>query len=344
MDKVGIVGTGKRFLNVYRDILESMGCDIFVWNRDKEKLSIFKNLDKYNIVDNLEDFKSLDLDIVLTFLPPDKSFDILGKVDFGTTLLIETPVLDPRWASNLSHNKNIGVLEQWIYLPTEQFKEIVYESGLISRPYWVFNDGRSYDYHAIAQLRKYCKGSAPVSFQGNLQDVNNKNGFIDKTGNMNKTSDFWTHGQSTLKTGELLMHSFSYNCKQSTLKPMQLLRSYSVDGSIVSGRMKNMDDDYENFVITYCDKDRNCIVEKVNRKTDANTITNSISTELSNIVWNNPYKSHMFNDQQVAIATLLEESSSGNFYHAQQGYYDFLTIEAMKQAYTKRSILMVTGD
>ena len=160
---------------------------------------------------------------------------------------------------------------------------------------------------------------------------------------MNTTSDFWTHGQSTLEKGEVLMHSFSYNCKQSILKPVQLLRAYSVDGSIVSGRTSEMDNDYENFVITYCNKDRKPVVEKVKRSKHSESVTNSIYLDSLEILWENPYSQNSFNDQQVAIATLVEESIKGNIYSVEQGIYDFLTINAMKQSHINGAILSVNN-
>jgi len=338
MKKVGIVGSGKRFLNVYREILDSLGCNIFIWNRTKEKLKIFENIDNYSIVDKLEDFKNLNLDLVLCFLPSEESFDVVGNIDFGTSLLIETPVSDQRWLQNLNP---VGVLEQWIYLPIEQVKEEIYNMGIISRPYWVFNDGRSFDYHGISQLRKYCLGSRPISFFGKIQDFENRQGFVDKSGNINRTSDFWTHGQTMLEKGELLMHSFAYNCKQSILKPIQLLRAYSVDGSIISGRMENMDDDYEKFSVTYCDKNRRPIIEKAIRTVTDESTTKSIELSGLGIYWRNPYVENSFNDQQTAIAMLLKESFNGNLYTVEQGFYDFLTINAMKQSHMSNTILSV---
>ena len=69
--------------------------------------------------------------------------------------------------------KNIGVLEQWPKLPLEQFKEIIYSSELISRPYMVQNDGRSFDYHAMAQLRKYLNFANPVVTKGSVKSYPN---------------------------------------------------------------------------------------------------------------------------------------------------------------------------
>ena len=176
--KVGVIGAGNRFFSVYKEILENLGAEVYLWNRTKSKVENLFVKDNYNCVENLKDFESLGLDVCLTFLPPQLSYDILSSLDFSYPLLIETPVLDQRWA----YKNNVGVLEQWIYLPTEQLKELIYESGLIRRPYWVFNDGRSFEYHAIAQLRKYCGYAYPKSLIGKRQNAENEMGFIDKSG------------------------------------------------------------------------------------------------------------------------------------------------------------------
>ena len=333
--KIGIIGAGKRFFNVYRPILEKMGCSVFLWNRTKEKIEHLRNKEGYTLVDSLEDFEDLEVDACLCFLPPTLSYSILSDLQVEYPLLLETPIVDQRWAQK----ENIGVLEQWIYLPIEQFKEKIYQSGIISRPYWVFNDGRSFEYHAIAQLRKYCQHQRPKTFKANRQTIKNSAGFIDKNGKKNFQSYDWLHGAVTLNGGTFLTYNFSYSCKMTNLKPFQMLRSYSSDGSITSGRSHEMDNDYELFEIRFCDERRNVVRADVERRSTENTTT-SLSL-FNKVEWKNKYSHLNFDDQQTAIAYLIDGASKGNFYPAREGYIDNLVMSGMKQAAHKDDVLKI---
>ena len=72
MMKVGIVGTGKRFENVYKRVLELLGCEIYIWNRTLEKIKIYEEKKGYVILESLGDLNRLNLDLCISFLPPDK--------------------------------------------------------------------------------------------------------------------------------------------------------------------------------------------------------------------------------------------------------------------------------
>jgi len=335
--KIGIIGTGKRFFNVYEEIIKKLNLEVFIWNRSFEKIERFKSIENYKIVNEIKDFKNLNLDLCLSFIPGNVNFDVLGDLNLKCNLLIETPIIDNRWADK----DNVGVLEQWVYLPIEQTKEKIYKSKIIERPYWVFNDGRSFDYHAIAQLRKYTKFKKPVEFFGKMQNIKRNKHFIDKEGFKNNTSDEWTHGIATLEDGTLLTHSFSYTCKLTKLKTFQYLRATSIDGSVTSGRTLEMDNDYENFEIRYLDTSGNVIVEKCKKKINDRGILKEISFENANIKWKNQYENIEFDDQQIAIASLLSDASKGIIYSAKDGFLDTMTINAFKQSALGRSILRI---
>ena len=95
--KVGVIGLGNRFFNVYKEILENLDTEVYLWNRTKSKVESLLKKENYKSVENLKDFESLNLDVCLTFLPPQLSYDILSSLNFSYPLLIETPVVDQRW-------------------------------------------------------------------------------------------------------------------------------------------------------------------------------------------------------------------------------------------------------
>ena len=47
--KVGIIGAGKRFFNVYKPILEKLQYSMFVWNRTKKKIENLKDQEIYTL-------------------------------------------------------------------------------------------------------------------------------------------------------------------------------------------------------------------------------------------------------------------------------------------------------
>lgn len=335
--KIGIIGAGKRFFNVYEEIIKKLNLEVFVWNRSPEKIERLSFLENYEIVHEIKTFENLDLDLCISFIPGNVNFDVLGNLNLKCKLLIETPVIDSRWIDK----DNVGVLEQWIYLPIEQVKEKIYQSKIIERPYWVFNDGRSYDYHAISQLRKYTNFKKPVDFFGKMQFIKRNKHFIDKEGFENNTNDEWTHGMATLEGGILLTHSFAYTCKLTKLKTFQHIRATSIDGSVTSGRTLEMDNDYENFEIRYLDKLGNVIIEKCKKKINNNGVLKEIIFENANIKWQNQYEDIDFNDQQIAIASLLNDAFQGKIYSAKDGFLDTMTINAFKQSAINSSIMRI---
>lgn len=329
--KIGVVGCGKRFENLYCDILNKLNFDLFLWNRTKEKLEKFKDKEKIKVLDNLNDFRNLDLDLIICTIPEQfrlTSIKVLLEIT-NANILIETPVFDSDLINLSIQNKNrIGVLEQWPHLPLEQFKQKIYSSNIISRPYWVFNDGRTFDYHAISQLRAYVGYATPAIVKGSIINVE-QSGHIDKDKKLNVTSDFWTHGHVHMSNGAIISHSFCYNCKVSELKPVQMIKNYSVDGSIVTGRIFELNNDYELAEIRYLDKNKNAIVEKI-ITTKSSDVTENISA--AGIVWNNKFAQLGFNDQQTAIATVIDLSLNNKLYSPQNGQIDYITINAIKQS------------
>ena len=326
--KIGIIGTGKRFESIYSDILSKMNAEMFLWNRTKEKIKkyIQKDNNRYFEVSRIDEFNSLDLDLCLCFIPSNICYDIIDKLKLKCNILIETPVEDERWVQK----KNIGVLEQWPSMPIELFKEKLYSENLLNRPYWVVNDGRTFDYHAIAQLRSYCLNPTPANIFGLIQNIK-QDGFIDKYGKLNKTPDEWTHGIVNFSNGCVLNYSFAYNCKNTNLKTLQLLKSYSSNGSIVSGRSLIMDNDYEMLEIRYLNQKNEVIIEKPERISE-NNVTKKILLKNKNFFWENDFFELGFNDHQTSIAYVIKNALKNKIYTASDAYMNSLIMFLMKKS------------
>ena len=337
--KVAIIGCGKRFQTIYFEILKALNCEVFVWNRTKEKSENFCKKNNCNLVENLSEIVKIKPDIILCFVPSRHHFDILSNLpETEIPILLETPAEDNRL---LSSKPNLGVLEQWPKLPLEQFKQLVYSSGVILRPYMVINDGRSFDYHAIAQLRSYMDLPTPVSAKGTIKNYHN-NGILDTNKKMNTNPFEWTVGQIEMSNGGIILYNFSYNCKSLPIIPIQFLRSLSIDGSIVTGRMKELNDDYEIIDFRSLDKQtKETLIHNVKVERDKG-VTKSIA--IDKVVWHNPYANLFFNDQQTAIATLLSEAvDNKKIYSYKNAFIDQLCINMIKQSAFTNQTTQLSG-
>jgi len=337
--KIGVIGCGKRFINIYFSILQKLNHKVFLWNRSLEKSQSFCKENKCALIKKLSEFTEVKPDVVLCFVPPNSQYEVLKSLqDLNCNILVETPAKDQRI---FSLNKNIGVLEQCPQLPLEQFKETIYRSNLIRRPYIVFNDGRSFDYHAIAQLRTQLCFPVPVCVKGSVNIFGNP-GVVDAHGNLNLNPHDWTTGQVEMSDGSLLLYNFAYNCKSLSTIPIQFIRSYSTDGSIVTGRMKEVGNDYEIVDVRCLNKTTKeaKICETTIERNGSTTI--SISLKEENVEWKNPYANLQFDDQQTAIATLVENASKGILYSYKDAYIDHVCIQMIKKSGHQQQVIRVS--
>ena len=198
--KIGIIGSrSKRYKNCYREILKKLKASCVLWNRTKIDYELNKN---ETDIANINDLNNKELDLILCFIPANKNYDVLSNENFDTTVLIETPVEDKRW---VNFNKfKVGVLEQWPLYPLEQFKHEVYKTGIISPPYQLFNDGRSFDYHAIAQLRSFTNNSKPLSCVASYQNFEQP-GFYDANNSLIRANDDWSYGIVKMDSGATIL-------------------------------------------------------------------------------------------------------------------------------------------
>ena len=337
--KIVVIGCSKRFTNVYYEIISSLGHDIFLWNRSVEKSENFCKVNKTNHVKDLEELKSIKPDLILVFVPAHSQYEVIKLIpETNSKILVETPAEDHRI---ISLQRNVGVLEQWPFLPLEQFKRKIYEASLIKRPYMVFNDGRSFDYHAIAQLRDYLGRPLPVSAKGSVKSYDNQ-GVVDNSGKLNTLPHEWTIGQLEMSDGSILSYSFSYNCKSLLAIPIQFLRSISVNGSIITGRMKEIGNDYEFIDVRYVNPDtKNVHICEVEVERRENT-TFSISIPEKLISWVNPYSQLGFDDQQTAMASLIDDALSGKIYSFRDAYIDYICINMIKRSGCSQQVVHLT--
>ena len=207
--KVGLIGAGKRQRTFYVPVIKKLE-KIFsfsgVTNRTKEKgerLASDLGCKFYNNPKDLVEKEKPDFLIVC--VKHSATYDVLETLEgLDVPLLIETPVEDRRIVEfSERYASEISVAEQWPYLPIEQFKNEMYLNQIIDRPMLVMNDGRSFDYHAIAQLRTYIgRNHIPVIATGQIATMNRMIDFIDNDGKESVMQDSWELGNVTFNKSD----------------------------------------------------------------------------------------------------------------------------------------------
>lgn len=335
--RVGFYGFGKRARNIYLPLIRKFEDLYFVsgfFRRNKEqglKDSVDFNLTYFSSKVDL----TSNCDIIVVSVPEAAQEECLTNLsDFKGTILLETPVSSQR-VVELSKNLKIGVIEQWVYTPVEQFKSMLYCKSIIERPRVVQNNFRSYDYHAIAQMREYLDNKSPIavsSFMTSIQIPSH----INNSGNL-QTSHTETFDMSTIQMldGSLIQHNFSYDHKTSPLRGIQCINCISSNGSILTGKIVDKTNDCEIFDVRSLRgnevKNHNVIIER------SGETTVSISIEDLDITWQTPKLG--LDDQEIAISKVLENCTKGILYSPYNAFIDSMIMRAIKISGHNREIV-----
>lgn len=301
--KVGLVGAGKRMSSTYVRLLHALNHEIVGFTTRTHSTGV-----TFAAMTSLDDRGSLAgllmqrPDYLLVCVAHHALPAVLRTVlHAGVPILVETPIEDAQLASETqSAGAVVGVLEQWPYTPLEQLKSMIYDRGIIKRPYIVQNDCRTFDYHAIAQLRTYMGRSIqPRTVVGH--SVVRALGSIDGAAPM---QDAWEIASVKFSTGAILSHQFSYACKTAPFRSIQSLRGYSEDGTIVTGRIDDRADDYEIIDIecVYKNKHEKLVVTPVWDDGHSSSPSHLDVTGVHEITWTNPFAGLNFTDHDVGTA------------------------------------------
>ena len=216
----------------------------------------------------------------------------------------------------------------------------------MKRPMLVMNDGRSFDYHAIAQLRSYIgRDLYPVIASGQSVCVGSMIDFKDNDGKESMMNDNWDLGCVKFNNGSVISHQFSYVCKKAPFRTIQSLRSYSQNGTILTGKIDNKDNDYEIIdirVLNDSDKETKKMKVEVDRS-ESGTVR-KIYDPITGALWINEFSEYDLSDFEVAIAkhisSLIGVCNGGDpLYSVKDAFFDFLIVSAIKQAcYTSTSV------
>ena len=336
---IGFVGFGKRVENVYLPVLKKL--------ESKFEISGFssRRKDREDEVSSKYGLNALSgpnevcekSDLVIAFSPPDTHASVLSRIQGKCkNILIETPIVDHTLIEmDLSSSSTVSVAEQWPFLPYEQFKQKFITSGIIERPFFAQNDCRSLDYHAIAQLRTYLgRDIAPALAFGNMTGSRSP-GYTDKNKKIRPPGeiDAWDIGQVRFSNGAVLSHNFAYACKIAPFRSIQTLRYYSSNGTVISGKKDDKDNDYEIFDIRYVNTAGDTVKSDISVKRGLNNTVIEISDSASGVTWVNPYGDIGLTDQEIAIAALVSSAADGEHpYSIRDAFVDNMLVNAIKQS------------
>jgi len=348
--RIGIVGAGKRVHDMYAPVLNSNN-DIEVsgfWNRDLakgQKLIDAFGYTRYADLDRLA--RSSDA-LVIAVNSSALTEIALRCLDYGKPLMAETPV----WTKDVvtkAEKKGIPfqIAEQTPWLPSEQFKMNVLGHSRYGKPHTVVNDFRTFEYHGLAQLRRYIGfDKVPIEVCGMSHGVPMAS-FKDGNGvSQHGHTENWESGQIRFATGEVAIYNFSSLYNRCKYRSPCSLRIYTSCASIV-----NHDNDL-NIRVALEGPDHSTMLVRVNPGRFAGK-TQSILGELykpdgpllETHAWE--AQTDHLNDQQEALKVLVDNFADHVItqggqrlkYDVSQGWTDFNLLMAIRSSsQTKRYI------
>tara|TARA_R100001082_G_scaffold91960_1_gene58567 strand:+ start:2015 stop:3079 length:1065 start_codon:yes stop_codon:yes gene_type:complete len=311
--KTSFIGFGKRTKLFYAPILKKLNDSFNLLGFTKktknnaDSISNQYNINFYDSVDIL--LEKTEPDLLILSVPPPEIIQILKKVkNPNCVIFVDTPFyINTDQVSNLK----ILVSEQWPFLPIEQFKKLLINSGYLGETFYAENESRTFEYHGIAQLKNYFPKDKSIS-----KIIGSR---------LSRPGEDWMFGLVKHSDNTGFLYKFSYFVKKSQFRTHQALKTYLTKGSIISGCLNEKGNDYEIFKISqelnnetkhFTPQVTRTSQEVDNKDTSYHSGKNyleleSISCKLhgDNIIhWNNQFVGLKLNDQEIAIATLLKNA------------------------------------
>lgn len=339
--KVGIVGAGKRVHEMYAPVLNT-NPDIQVsgfWNRDAVKGQKLTDAFGYARYTDLGKLARESEALVIVVNSSALTQVEMECISYGKPLMAETPV----WTKDVvTAAQKAGIpfqiAEQTPWLPSEQFKMNMVGFSEFGKPHTVVNDFRTFEYHGIAQLRRYIGfDKVPTEVCGMSHGVpmapfKDGNG-VTQSGH----TENWESGQIRFASGELAIYNFSSLYNRCKYRSPRSLRIYSDRSSIV-----NDDNDF-NIRVALEGPDYSTMLVKVHPGAISNK-TQHIVGELykpdgpllSTYAWE--AQTNHLTDQQEALKVLVDNFADHIItgggqrlkYDVSQGWTDFNLLMAIR--------------
>lgn len=310
LDKIGIVGAGNRVTSLYMPLLKKMNLDVvgFYTTNRRGNAEVLQDTSGFTYIHDLDKLLNLDPTILMVAIDPDALLDFLNQLEirkFSGIVLCDTPAKFIEINERLRNvTFKVGVLEQWPYLPLEQFKRKVINSGLIGDIVFSENDFRTFDYHGIAQLRSYHAEKIPKTISGHANLNEMMSGISGQAAQ--KRNEIWDI--VTLRfANSIALHKFNYEFKKSSTRSPQSIKVFGKTGSIFTQALRQKSNDTETVILSYINSSGIVISEDVDIWRQEDRIVKIIS---SAVEWNSP--DMQLTDHEVGIHLHLTTALDGN--------------------------------
>ena len=319
MVKIGIIGAGKRYRQMYNGIIDSLNGKVDIVGFVTNSGMIGSDIGNYKVFKNITDLCNNNRpDFLISITPFQLNTSmVLEACENKCDILVETPVGNindaPMVLDKISKSGiKAGVVEQWPFLPMECFKKKLIDSGLLGDIYLAENDYRTYDYHGISQLRNYLGQDA------NFTEIKGK---IQKQYPLNGVGDPWNITLAELDNGKTLLYKYTGLYKRVEVRNFKSIRVYGSKGTIISDCL--LKNDIEKFSIIW--KDGNTYHLNIDKIYEGSTIK-QIKTTLpdnSEFKWENPFYEYNFDEHQIAIAQHIYSMLDGKvLWSVEDGFKD----------------------
>lgn len=348
---IAFIGAGRRMQTVYLPVVRALGIRIAGFTRrHEEKGREFERESGIRYYQTIDELAKRDRpDILLVSVPPKAApHTVRSALGTGIPLLIETPIaLSLRDGQSLvsearRSGRPVGVLEQKPFLPWEEMKALLIASGVFGKIICAQNDFRSYDYHAIAQLRAYIgRAHRPVSASAvrrvaALPRYEHKTD-ADKHGPREET---WNIGTVAFDNGALLLHAMTSAYKAAPFRTFQSLRFYGERGSMINESA---------MVLGGAGKTRELVFDMERGVIGQTLRIRTVLPEGKEIAWQNPFPDALLTDDQVAIGRhfiAMAEAVRGHgapLYGIEDALTDLAVVEAFRASACRNGLPSAVG-
>lgn len=338
--KIGIIGAGKRVHQMYAPVLSCSDVEVVgFWNRDENKGKLLTEAFGYKRF-SIEKELVEQCDALVVAVNSNAIAQVtLSLINYGKPLLVETPVWDRQIVEYAKHkNVQVAVAEQTPFLPSEQFKILLLEEKeLFGIPHLVVNDNRTFEYHGIAQLRRYigyekratdvcgiCHSSPMMAFKDG-------NG-VEQRGH----TENWDNGQIRFESGEVAVYNFSSLYNRCGYRKPRSLRIYT-DRATIS----NDDNSFQVLVGNEKSDLLDIKVDVVQEKDKTFSIVCNLPNKT--IKWQS--KNLQLNDQQEALKVVVDnfvdhvQNGTKLLYDVSQGWTDMNLLMAIRHSSAGRKYI-----
>ncbi len=336
--KIGIIGAGRRVHDMYSPVLSRAHQKgelevVGFWNRDAAKGQLLTDAFGYQRYADEKELVSKCDALIVAVNSNALTTVTLDLMKHQKPLLMETPVWAKEVPQYADHMKvSVAVAEQTPWLPSEQLKMMLLaRQDIFGKPHTVVNDFRTFEYHGLAQLRRYI-GFDKTPFEvcgmsrsAPMAPFKDGNG-VPQRGH----AENWDMGQVRFDSGEIAVYNFSSLYNRCAWRKPRSLRIYT-DRATISND--------DNAITILAGNDVELRNFRFLKEIRPDGQVNRLEVELEGekiASWETPDRS--LTDQQVALKSIVDNfvehvgKGAKLLYDVHQGWTDMNLLMAIRHS------------